>query len=151
MSNPSLKRKRSRTISLDEVPVQRKPPLVRVEQHQLPEWDEDAWAATTAERVGEIARDNRAGCFYLNPIFTVSAASFSAEFSRKARKCQASWYRRVDQVLLRKHRKRRERALTFLERQLAYTGILIIDGNPVPPHEWTAMEKQFVVDGCWRP
>ncbi|MFK7776635.1 MAG: hypothetical protein QM501_00760 [Gimesia sp.] len=65
-----------------------------------------------------------------------------ADFSRKARKCQANWYRRIDQALLRKGRKRCERELDFWSRQKAYTGVLIIDGKPIPPHDWTAMEAK---------
>jgi len=132
--------KRSRTMPLNETSVQRRPPVVRVKEHQIPECDEGDWIEFIAKKVGEIAIGSRAGCFYLNPLFTVSASWFSAEFSRKARKCQANWYRRVDQALQRKHRKRRERELDFWSRQAAYTGILIIEGQPVPPHEWTAME-----------
>ncbi|MBL4883719.1 MAG: hypothetical protein JKY95_04160 [Planctomycetaceae bacterium] len=130
-------------MPLNEIPFQRKSPVVHVKERQLPEWDEDAWIESTSKKIGEIAEGKRRGCFYLNPGFIVSATRFSAEFSSKARKCQANWYRRVDQVLLRKHRKRRERELDFWSRQNAYTGILIIEGQPIPPHEWTAMEAKI--------
>ena len=136
------KPKQSRTISWDIIHTQRNPGRVQIQEHQVPEWDEDSWIATTTRRIEKIAEDGVCGCLYLNPLYTVSSPCFSADFSRKARKCQANWYRRVDQVLVRKHRKRRERNLRFWKRQAAYTGILIIEGQPVPPHEWTVMEAK---------
>ncbi len=143
MSQTISKPKQSRTISWDEIHTQRNPDIVHIQEHQVPECDEGDWIESTAKKVGEIANGNRAGCFYLNPVYTVSSPYFSTKFSLKARKCQANWYRRVDQVLLRKGRKRREREIDFWSRQAAYTGFLIIDGQPVPPHEWTAMEAKI--------
>ncbi len=142
MIQTSKNENQSGVSCLDAIHPQRKPPKVLVEELQTPEWDEDEWIVSTGKRVRDIVEGKRSGCFYLNPLFTVSVSCFSPEFSRKARKCQAAWYRRVDQCLLRKRRKRLERKLDFWRRQAAYTGFLIIDGKCVPPHDWKVLENQ---------
>ncbi len=142
MTQINLNLETTRTNDCDELLDRRRSSPVQVTTHPPPECDEEDWGIATEKRMQKIVEQNQDGCFYLNPLFTVSSLIFSKAFSNKARKCQSNWYRRVDQTLIRKHRKRRERELKFYIRQLTYTGILIIDGKDIPPHEWTMMEKQ---------
>jgi hypothetical protein len=90
----------------------------------------------TGDRVLEIGGRHSTGCFYLNPRYTVSCPEPSPEFFHRARKCQAAWCRTMGQVLGSSNRRRAASRARAIERQLAFTGILIIDGNHIDPREW---------------
>ena len=84
-------------------------------------------------------------CVYLNPGFTVEGPEFSLEFNEEARRCQRAWLRTMNRTLGNRNRKYFAINADFLTRQLAHSGMLIIGGNVVPPHDWTSMERDLQV------
>ena len=112
-------------------------PVVSIQRH-VANWDD--LEGNTWKRVVEIGRRQLAGCYYLNPGFSVSCPVPTKAFFRKARRCQAAWCRTMGQVLGSANRRKVARRSTCLERQLVFTGILIIDGYQVDPRAWTQFE-----------
>lgn len=86
-------------------------------------------------------------CVYLNPAFTVESPEFSLEFNEEARRCQRAWLRMMNRALGNKNRRHYAINADFLTRQLAHSGMLIISGNVVPPHDWTSMESELQFAG----
>jgi hypothetical protein len=111
-------------------------PPVYVRTHPV-NWDD--LEQDTGARVLEIGRRKLMGCFYFNPQFTVSCSEPSVAFFRKARKCQAAWCRTVSQVLGSSNRRRAAKRVGPIERQLVFTGVLVIDGSHVDPREWNTL------------
>jgi len=105
-------------------------------------WDD--LEGETAARVLEIGRRRLMGCFYLCPMFTVSCANPTPAFFRKARRCQASWCRIMSQVLGSSNRRRAAKRASPVERQLVFTGILIVNGNHIDPREWSTFGRRCV-------
>ena len=84
-------------------------------------------------------------CIYLNPAFTVEGPKFSQVFCQEARRCQRTWIRTMNKVLGNRNRRHFAIKADFLTRQLAHTGMLIVNGNIISPHDWTAMENSLDV------
>lgn len=113
---------------------------VSVLKHRV---DDEMWndlAAVTKERILMLKPQPAGWCIYLNAAFTVEAPEFSVEFSEEARRCQRAWIRMMNRTLGNRNRRHFAIRADFLTRQLAHTGMLIMNGNIVPPHDWTAME-----------
>jgi hypothetical protein len=107
-----------------------------------PDWD--FLAETTDVRRLQILQKHQPGSWYLNPRYTVHAHQPSPEFLRKARKCQADWFRMMDDSLGSTNRRRaQKRTRNQQERRLAYSGILIVDGKELDPHAWYALEASL--------
>lgn len=123
----------NQTIRTGSVPSPAAHYPVMVQMHPV-SWDDIE--AETGARVLEIGRRKLTGSFYLCPRFTVSCAEPTPAFFRKARTCQAAWCRTMSQVLGPSNRRRAARRVSPIERQLVFTGILVIDGNHIDPREW---------------
>jgi len=118
------------------LPVTALGPPVHVRRFAV-DWDD--LEKSTSDRVLEIAERQSKGSFYLNPRFTVVSPEPIPEFFRRVRKCQAAWCRTMSQVLGSSNRRRAAKRVGPIERQLVFTGILIVDGNHVDPREWRAL------------
>jgi hypothetical protein len=125
----------------EETPGERGTRRVSVRKHRVDDEDWNDLAAVTRERILKLKPQPPGSCIYLNPAFTVEAPEFSAEFSQEARRCQRAWLRTMNRTLGNRNRKHFAIRADFLTRQLAHTGMLIVNGNIVPPHDWTAMDK----------
>ena len=87
-----------------------------------------------------------AGCFYLNPRYTVFCRVPKKTFFVKARKCQAAWCRTMGQVLRSSNRRKEARKRCPTQRQLMFTGMLIVDGVRLDPCQWVTMESDAMAD-----
>lgn len=116
-------------------------PTVTVVTHSV-DWNDPG--QETGTRVLEIGGRKLMGCFYLCPRFTVSCAKPTPAFFRKARRCQAAWCRTMSQVLGSSSRRRAAKRASPIERQLAFTGILIVNGNYIDPREWSTFGRRCV-------
>ena len=104
-----------------------------------PDWD--FLAETTNARMHGVLEKRLPGSWYLNPRYTVHAEEPTREFLRKARKCQADWFRMMDESLLSATRRRTQRNTNNeRERHLGFSGILIVDGKLLDPHAWYVLE-----------
>ena len=111
-------------------------PNVTVVTHSV-DWNDPG--QETGARVLEIGGRKLMGSFYLCPRFTVSCGKPTPAFFRKARRCQAAWCRTMSQVLGSSNRRRAAKRVSPIERQMLFTGILVIDGNHVDPREWKTL------------
>jgi hypothetical protein len=134
MNNPIQQEQFTESIDLGHLVG---PFPIAIEQHPIPERDEDAWEKATGTRVLGICSQKRPGCFYLNPSFTVHAPHFDSNFIKAVRACQASWCRYTAKLLRPCHLRRLMKDAPFMKRQLAYTGILIVEGVHIAPQDWT--------------
>jgi hypothetical protein len=100
-------------------------------------------AAVTNDRILKFRPHPPGWCVYLNPAFTVENPNFSPEFNGEARRCQRAWLRMMNRTLGNKNRSHFAIHADSLTRQLAHSGMLIISGNVVPPHDWTSMETDL--------
>lgn len=72
-----------------------------------------------------------------NPVYRVTSERPTSEFMEEARKSQNAWFRRAKDMLGSSGRVQRElNQMTPIIRQLSHTGILIINGEHVLPHDW---------------
>jgi hypothetical protein len=133
----------TRTSVLDEVLIDAKPE-VRMDRHSL---DWNTLAEDVAERIDMALKQEATGCRYFNPAVTVTCLQPSPEFWRIVRKEQARWCRQAGKTIPRRSRRSpscwtsggewvSEKHARFLDRALCFTGILLIGGQLVPPHEW---------------
>jgi hypothetical protein len=137
--------------NLDTIPERKSSPTgtrrVSVRNHRVHSEMWDDLAAVTNHRILKLKPQPPGWCSYLNPSFTVEAPEFSLEFSQEARRCQRAWLRTMNRTLGNKNRKYFAIKADFLTRQLAHSGMLIINGNVVAPHDWTSMEKELQFAG----
>lgn len=116
---------------------------VSVRKHRVHDEDWSDLAAVTRERILKLKPQPPGSCIYLNAAFTVEAPVFSAEFSQEARRCQRAWLRTMNRTLGNRNRRHFAIRADFLTRQLAHSGMLIVNGEVVAPHDWTSMDKAF--------
>lgn len=114
---------------------------VSVRKHRVYDEDWNDLAAVTRERVLKLKPQPPGSCIYLNPAFTVQAPEFSRAFSEEARRCQRAWLRTMNRTLGNRNRRHFAIKADFMTRQLAHSGMLIVNGEVVAPHDWTSMEK----------
>lgn len=114
-------------------------------------FDMDRLAETVAVRSQDALLESRGvGCLYLNPIVTVRSPTPTGQFFNAARKYQGQWCRQFKQIFPNRSQwnaatfvsadmptpRRSEKYRRFLERALCFTGVLFINGDLVPPHDW---------------
>lgn len=128
---------------VEETPVERDTERVKVRKHRVYDEDWNDLAAVTWERILKLKPQPPGWSIYMNPEFTVEAPEFSLEFSQEARRCQRAWIRTMNRTLGNRNRKHFAIKADFATRQLAQNGVLIINGNLIAPHDWTAMEKKL--------
>lgn len=126
---------------LERKPNERGTKRVSVRRHRVYDEDWNDLAAVTRERILKLKPQSPGWCIYLNPAFTVEAPEFSAEFSQEARRCQRAWLRTMNRTLGNRNRRHFAIKADFLTRQLAHSGMLIVNGEVVAPHDWTSMER----------
>lgn len=135
------------SVNLNTTPDQKSPPTgtkrVSVRSHRVHGEMWDDLAAVTDERIRKFKPHPPSWCVYLNPEYTVECPEFSPEFTQEARRCQRAWMRTMNRTLGNKNRRDFAINADFLTRQLAHSGMLIISGNVVPPHDWTSMERDL--------
>ena len=133
--------------NLDTIPERKIPPIgtkrVSVRNHRVHGEMWDDLAAATNDRIVKFRPHPPGWCVYLNPGFTVEGPEFSLEFTQEARRCQRAWLRTMNRTLGNRHRRHFAIKADFLTRQLAHSGMLIVNGNIVPPQDWTSMEKEL--------
>jgi hypothetical protein len=135
------------SINLDTIPERKSLPLaakrlsVRTHRVHREMWND--LAAVTNDRILKFRPHPPGWCVYLNPAFTVESPEFSPAFNEEARRCQRAWLRTMNRTLGNKNRKYFAINADFLTRQLAHSGMLIISGNVVPPHDWSSMEREL--------
>lgn len=141
-----------RTVNLDDetfVPHTRHQSEVTILHHQ-PHFEN--LAEEVAFRTQEFLESEHPRYLYANPIVTISCEDPAPEFFRIARKRQSQWCQRFRKVLGRssfrkvqnwtlvpgeKEMPRKLRKyLKFIERSLCLTGLLFIDGKPIPSDQW---------------
>ncbi len=78
------------------------------------------------------------GYVYVNPEYSVVATAEAPRdrFLRQARHYQLRWHQRVDRLCGNATARRMIRAANQTERQLRFSGVLMIDGRPVPADDW---------------
>lgn len=107
--------------------------------------DFDNMADVVDRRVGEW-RGQPTGVAYFTPDVTITADSLSHAFMRAVRKYQGRWAKRSETTFPRWARKsvrnwvspkpRQSKYEKFLERAFCFTGVLLVNGKILPPHEW---------------
>lgn len=133
----------TRTTVLDEVPIDAEPE-VQIDRHR-PDWN--SLVEDVAGRIEMVLKQDATGCRYFNPVVTVSCLQSSPEFWRIVSKEQARWCRQAGKTIPRTNRRSPSRwtgggqlisnkYARYLHRALSFTGVLFIDGQLVPPHEW---------------
>ena len=114
-----------------------------------PDWD--FLAETTNARMHGVLEMLLPGSWYLNPIYTVHAEEPTKAFFRKARKCQADWFRTMSDSLGSATRRRTQKSTNDeRERRLSFSGILIVDGKVLDPDGLDAEQNTPVADSEWR-
>ncbi len=148
--NPTRKRKGDTIVTsanLDTIterkmlPIKAKRVSVRTHRVHGEMWND--LATVTNDRILRFRPHPPGWCVYLNPAFTVEGPEFSLEFNEEARRCQRAWLRTMNRTLGNRNRKYFAINADFLTRQLAHSGMLIISGSVIPPHDWTSIEKEL--------
>lgn len=106
---------------------------IMVEEYSV-DWDDPG--QSTEERILALIEANEDRCLYLNPQFTVTCQQPVAEFFGRARKCQAAWFRRFGKVLGSAGLRRASKRFSFKDRQFTFTGMMVVHGRLLAPHEW---------------
>ena len=81
------------------------------------------------------------GCWFLNPQYEVHGRFVAPGFFLSARKCQADWFRILDRQFPDGGWRNVMSTTTDLERQGAFTGILIVNGRECDAHDWNTIEE----------
>ena len=104
-------------------------------------------AAITNDRILNFKPQAPGWYVYLNPGYTVQSSEFSLEFTQEARRCQRAWIRAMSRSMGNRNRSHFARKADLLTRQLAHSGMLIVNGNVLQKHDWAAMEKELQFAG----
>ena len=116
---------------------------VSVRRHPV-DRDRHDFDVVTGERVEAWTRRLSRGCWFLNPRFTVYSESPSVSFFRRVREVQGSWLRTARQRIHNRGVRRKARKLEALGRQLAFSGILVFDGQIIPPRTWNRQADKLL-------
>jgi len=92
-------------------------------------------------------------CFYANPVVLVTAEHATDEFFRVVRKRQGEWCQRFKQVFGRRSTRRtrdwlpggggsQSKTARYHERVYAFTGVLLVEGTPVPSRDWPKSDQE---------
>jgi|GEM_PF-2741358 hypothetical protein len=114
------------------------------------------------KRIGAFAEQRSTGCVFFNPAVTVFCPNPTGAFFKVIRNEQARWCRQAGSTFPRSIRRRasrwvaggewlNEKFARYLDRSLAFTGILFVDGVMVPPNRWPKAEpEKRVSNACER-
>lgn len=94
-----------------------------------------------AREIKLIHQLGKRGAFYLNPRYLVACTEPTPKFIAAARKAQADWCRTQGQVLGPANRRRQAKAADLIERQLIFTGMVIVDGKIISPRHWDVLVR----------
>lgn len=136
----------SRTICLeatDPTRKRRRYPRPRVRRHR-PDVDNLLEQVTT--RTHQILEEESPPYLYVNPIVTITCDEPTEEFFSLIRKRQAEWCKRSRTIFSRKQTRSVKNFFTaeqertkfekFMSRGLQFTGLLFVNGTPVPQNQW---------------
>ena len=142
---------KSRVICLDSVGNTRRSnhcPRPRVRRHQP---DIDNLLEQMKARTFQILKEETPPFLYVNPIATITCDEPTEEFFFLIRKRQAEWCKRSRTLFSRRQGRRvrnwftveRERTKyeRFMSRGLQFTGLLFINGQPVPQDQWPVVTR----------
>lgn len=118
-------------------------PSVTVQRHA---YDFNDLAGGVDQRIITTIGQTPEGCHYFNPGVTVSCPQPTLAFFAKVRQEQARWCRIASQTFKKRERRRvkiwisheriTDKHARYLDRAACFTGILFINGRPVPHHRW---------------
>lgn len=97
-------------------------------------------ARETAIRLDVAQKQGHTG--YYNPEYSVEFGRREVNkfFIKQARRAQVLWLKRVVRVLGLGGKRRAFRSCSNLDRQLQFTGVLLVEGQFVDPKRWPAVE-----------
>jgi hypothetical protein len=134
----------SKTICIDPVESPPAAPITVVRRHHP---DIENLLEQVTSRVTDILSTEQPRYAFMNPIATVICSEPTSQFFRTVRKRQSEWCQRSRTTFGRRPTRQTKNWVTleaipskldrFLQRSLCFTGILFVDGNIVPPHEWS--------------
>ena len=122
---------------------------VSVSQHEP---DPENLVEEIHSRVMELLESERPPLLYANPICTITCLKPTPEFFREVRRHQAQWCQRAIMIFgrkpmrsvknwpldpaTRKQPRWKRRYIQFLIRGYAVTGLLLVNGRPMPSDQW---------------
>lgn len=106
---------------------------VQVTKHHI---DWNTFHTATAERIKDLLSDSRR--VYVNPEYTVECPADAPldKFIQQARRALVQWNMRMARRFGSGTRKRLIKKADSKTRQLVFTGVLFLDGQPVDPKGW---------------
>ena len=140
------------------IPNERKPPTSELIKHN-PDFNDLAW--TTMQHLWPVGlspgRDDTimkmfrlltygmpiVGTVYVNPAYTIRTDVPSREFIQQAKRAQLDWLQRLRTSLFswRRVKNAMKRAPPII-RQLAFTGMLFVNGKHVLPNRWPTFPEE---------
>ena len=127
------------TVCMDRFEFPTKPPDVTVRPLVF-DWNDPSLLPARERRM--ILDQGLSGCWYVNPLFKIFCPMPTPEFLRKARDCQAAWFRQLDrQFPDRGWRNLMQVKRHPVDQQTGFTGVLIINGTECDPQDWAEIEK----------
>jgi len=136
---------KSRVICLDaagNTPAINQCPRPRVRRHQP---DIDNLLEQMKARTLRVLEEQSSRYVYVNPIVTITCDEPISEFFFLIRKRQAEWFKRSRTIFSRRLGRRVKNWFTgsehtkfekFMSRGLQLTGLLFVNGTPVPQNQW---------------
>lgn len=116
---------------------------VSIQRH---EYDFNDLAGEVERRIVATISQAPEGCHYFNPAATVSCSQPTNAFFAKVRQEQARWCRIASKVIKKRERRRvnswvsherlSNKFARFLDRSICFTGLLVVDGQIMPHHQW---------------
>lgn len=81
---------------------------------------------------------------YLNPEYTITATADAPidKFVRQARRAQALWNKRLARAIGAGARKRAVKRADPANRQLKFTGVMLVNGEPQHPKGWPDVRQK---------
>ncbi|CAN5605517.1 hypothetical protein BH23PLA1_BH23PLA1_36870 [soil metagenome] len=122
----------------------------RVRRHPV-KWEQGdptdpafTWLADlTYQAIEDLGQDIRDGCHFVCPCVTISSREPTAVFFLEVLNRRGSWLRTFRHAAGNRNPRQLAKALGPSARQAILSGILFIDGDPVPPHTWQAQADQL--------
>jgi hypothetical protein len=118
-------------------------PPVTVRRHPV-DWEHANFDEVTGQRTLEWDRRISKGCWFLNPRYTVHSDFPTPAFFQKVREVQGSWLRTVRQSIHNRGLRQEARRRDPLGRQLAFSGILFIEGVLISPRTLQAQADKLL-------
>ena len=116
---------------------------VTVRRHPV-DWDGPDFVVVTAQRALDWDERLSRGCWFLNPRYSVHAETLSAAFFRKVREVQGSWLRTLRQTIHNRGLRHEVRRRDTIEKQFAFSGVLSINGQIIPPKTWNRLADKLL-------